>query len=173
MNIGVKEAPFDAIGLKNIYYEYGKATLTQAAMNSIDTTLLIIMQNNPDLVIEISSHTDHVGTDAANEILSQERAQSVVDYLVKKGIEVTHLNARGYGESQPIAPNQFADGTDNAEGRQLNRRTEFRIIGKCDLMEKFRNPEYSDFLPEIKPAIHIIQCHFVVLISCKSAFTIT
>ncbi|MBK8873398.1 MAG: OmpA family protein [Bacteroidetes bacterium] len=140
MNIGVKEAPFDAIGLKNIYYEYGKATLTQAAMNSIDTTLLIIMQNNPDLVIEISSHTDHVGSDAANEILSQERAQSVVDYLVKKGIEVTHLNARGYGESQPIAPNQFADGTDNAERRQLNRRTEFRIIGKMRPDGKIQEP---------------------------------
>ena len=79
-------------------------------------------------------------TDAANEILSQERAQSVVDYLVKKGIEVTHLNARGYGESQPIAPNQFADGTDNAEGRQLNRRTEFRIIGKMRPDGKIQEP---------------------------------
>lgn len=130
VDLAVKEAPVGAIALQNIYYDYGKATLTEAAKTSIDTTLLIIMTNNPDMVIELSSHTDHIGTDADNQELSQARAESVVQYLILKGINSKMLNARGYGESKPIAQNQFDDGTDNPKGRQLNRRTEFRIIGK-------------------------------------------
>lgn len=140
INLSVKEAPYDAIGLKNIYYEYGKASLTEAARNSIDTTLLIIMQNNPNLVIEISSHTDNIGSDAANLTLSQNRAESVVNYLVSKGIDPKLLNARGFGETKPIAENQKADGSDNAEGRQLNRRTEFRIVGKMRPDGKIQEP---------------------------------
>jgi OmpA-OmpF porin, OOP family len=130
VDLGMKEAPLGAIGLQNIYYEYGKATLTESAKTSIDTTLLVIMKNNPELVIEISSHTDNIGSDAANQTLSQQRAESVVNYLIAKGIDPKMLNARGFGESQPIAANQLKDGTDNPTGRQLNRRTEFRIIGK-------------------------------------------
>ncbi len=130
VDMDVKEAPTDAIGLQNIYYEYGKASLTEAAKTSIDTTLLILMQRNPDLVIEISSHTDHIGSDEANQLLSQDRAQSVVNYLIAKGIDHKMLNARGFGETRPIAANQNPDGTDNPVGRQKNRRTEFRVIGK-------------------------------------------
>ena len=128
VDLGVKEAPVDAMALQNIYYEYGKATLTESAKTSIDTTLLVIMKNNPDIVIELSSHTDHIGSDAANQSLSQARAESVVNYLIAKGIDKKMLNARGYGESRPIADNQFEDGTDNPTGRQLNRRTEFKIL---------------------------------------------
>ncbi|HMT29324.1 MAG TPA: OmpA family protein, partial [Bacteroidia bacterium] len=111
VDLDVKEAPLEAIALKNIYYEYGKATLTESAKNSIDTTLLIIMNNNQDLVIEISSHTDNIGSDEANELLSQNRAESVVNYLVSKGIDKKMLNAKGYGEKNPIAANQNPDGS--------------------------------------------------------------
>jgi outer membrane protein OmpA-like peptidoglycan-associated protein len=98
------------------------------------------MQNNPNLVIEISSHTDNIGSDAANLTLSQNRAESVVNYLVSKGIGPKLLNARGFGETKPIAENQKADGSDNPEGRQLNRRTEFRIVGKMRPDGKIQEP---------------------------------
>ncbi len=130
VELGVKEAPVEALGLQNIYYEYGKSTLTESAKNAIDTTLLVILKNNADLVIEISSHTDNIGSESANQTLSQARAESVVQYLISKGIDRKKLNARGFGESKPIAENQLNDGADNPEGRQLNRRTEFRVIGK-------------------------------------------
>jgi OmpA-OmpF porin, OOP family len=126
----LKEAPLEATSLQNIYYEYNMAKLTDAAMRSIDTTLFVILQNNPDHVIELSSHTDAIGKDEDNMKLSQARAESVVQYLIAKGINPKQLHARGFGESKPVAPNQNPDGSDNPEGRQLNRRTEFRIVGK-------------------------------------------
>lgn len=143
VDLGMKEAPLGAIGLQNIYYEYGKSTLTQSAKTSIDTTLLVIMTENPDLVIELSSHTDNIGSDTDNQNLSQARAESVVNYLVSKGINPKMLNAKGYGETKPIASNQLADGADNPKGRQLNRRTEFRIIGK--MMPDGTIQEQGDF----------------------------
>ncbi|MEO8147117.1 MAG: OmpA family protein [Bacteroidia bacterium] len=129
-DLSTSRIPENAIALKNIYYEYGKATLTEAAKNSIDTTLLLILNNNPELAIEMSSHTDNIGNDESNLTLSQKRAESVVNYLEAKGIDKKRLRAKGYGESQPIAPNQNKDGSDSPEGRQMNRRTEFKVIGK-------------------------------------------
>jgi outer membrane protein OmpA-like peptidoglycan-associated protein len=74
--------------------------------------------------IELSSHTDSKGTDEYNVKLSQMRAQAVVDYLKYRSINADRLVAMGYGESKPVATNE----TD--EGRQLNRRTEFKILSK-------------------------------------------
>jgi outer membrane protein OmpA-like peptidoglycan-associated protein len=80
---------------------------------------------NPTIRIEISSHTDNVGSASYNEKLSTNRALSVVDYLVdKKGINKDRLEFKGYGFTEPIAPN------DSDQGRQLNRRTEFKILSK-------------------------------------------
>lgn len=118
------------IVIKNIYYPYDKAYLTDKSLITIDTTLLEILNNNPDLIIEIGSHTDSKGSDKYNEELSQRRAQSVVDYLLEKGIDRERLKAKGYGETVPIEPNTNEDGTDNVEGRAKNRRTEFKVIGK-------------------------------------------
>ncbi|MFT6716906.1 MAG: OOP family OmpA-OmpF porin, partial [Saprospiraceae bacterium] len=94
------------------------------------TTLLIILEQNPGIIIEIGSHTDSKGSDIYNQSLSQRRAESVVKYLIGKGVEEERLQAKGYGETQFIAPNENEDGTDSEEGRALNRRTEFRIVGK-------------------------------------------
>ncbi|MEO0405483.1 MAG: OmpA family protein, partial [Bacteroidota bacterium] len=79
--------------------------------------------------VEIWSHTDSRGEDDYNLNLSQERAQSVVDYLISRGIEASRLDAKGYGESKPIAANKLEDGSDNPSGRSMNRRTEFKIVG--------------------------------------------
>ena len=90
------------------------------------------MVENPELIIELSSHTDSIGSDSYNITLSQKRAESVVRYLISKNIEKVRLVAKGYGETRHIAPNSNPDRTDNPEGRQLNRRTEFAVIGKLE-----------------------------------------
>jgi outer membrane protein OmpA-like peptidoglycan-associated protein len=117
----------------NVYYEHDKFRLTSDAQKTIDTTLLPLIDLFPNAVIEIGSHTDSTGTDEYNIRLSQRRSESVVRHLAGKGIPEERLQARGYGESMPIAPNSNPDGTDNPAGRQLNRRTELRIIGESNL----------------------------------------
>jgi len=126
--------------LENIYYDFNSAELTPAARASIDTTLFVVMVENPELVIELSSHTDSCGSDSYNITLSQKRAESVVRYLIAKQIPKERLVAKGYGETRFIAPNSHPDGSDNPEGRQLNRRTEFAVIGKIQVNED-DNPE--------------------------------
>ncbi len=107
--------------LKNIFYDYDKATLRPESQVELDR-LYKIVANNPSIIIEISGHTDSDGNDEYNQTLSESRAQSVVDYLKSKGIDSKRIIARGYGETRPIASNA----TD--EGKQENRRTEFKII---------------------------------------------
>jgi outer membrane protein OmpA-like peptidoglycan-associated protein len=116
----------------NIYFEHDKARLSFEAKRTIDTTLVPIFEMFPNSVIEIGSHTDDTGTDEYNINLSQRRSESVVEYLTEKGIAPERLVAKGYGESMPIAPNTKPDGSDYPEGRQLNRRTELRIIGEVN-----------------------------------------
>jgi outer membrane protein OmpA-like peptidoglycan-associated protein len=86
------------------------------------------MNDNPEMNIKIEAHTDSKGNDAFNMDLSKRRAKSITDYLLKKGINKNRLISEGFGETQPIAPNKNPDGSDKPEGRQLNRRIEFRVI---------------------------------------------
>jgi outer membrane protein OmpA-like peptidoglycan-associated protein len=117
--------------IKNIYYDFDKATLKSESKPGLDT-LVMFLEDNPQLIVEISAHTDSVGSDAYNRRLSQRRAESVVDYLTDQGIDTARLKAKGYGESDPIAPNTKPDGSDNPEGRAQNRRTEFKILGELE-----------------------------------------
>jgi OOP family OmpA-OmpF porin len=116
----------------NIYYEHDKSRLTKNARTTIDTLLLPVFDLFPNAIIEIGSHTDNTGTDVYNDKLSQGRSENVVKYLIQKGISSERLVAKGYGEKQPIAPNENPDGTDNPQGRQLNRRTELKIVGEIN-----------------------------------------
>jgi len=134
--IYINVIPLEPIVIKNIYYEYGKWNLTDSSKAILDKTVYKLMMENPRIIVEISSHTDSVSSEEYNLKLSQKRAESVVKYLISKGIEKERLVAKGYGESKPIAPNTNPDGTDNPEGRQKNRRTEFRIIGSLDQYSK-------------------------------------
>ncbi len=129
-NFSLKPIPKEPIVIPNIYYEFDKAVLKDGSRKALDTTVLQILINNPKLVLEIRSHTDSIADDDYNMDLSQRRAKSVVDYLTNQGINEKRLNAKGFGESQPIAPNSKPDGSDNPKGRQKNRRTEFRVIGE-------------------------------------------
>lgn len=132
----VNTFPEKSFIVQNIYYDFAKADLRDTSMMTIDNTIYQILLAYPEIIIEISSHTDSIDTDEKNMELSQERAQSVVDYLIEKGIEKERLVAKGYGKHNPIAPNSNPNGTDNPEGRQRNRRTEFKVIGQVDNEEE-------------------------------------
>lgn len=134
--IYINVIPLEPVVIKNIYYEFSKWKLTDSSKAIIDKTLYNLMIQNPRIIVEISSHTDSISSDEYNMKLSQKRAESVVKYLIDKGIDKERLVAKGYGESKPIAPNSNPDGTDNPEGRQKNRRTEFKIIGSLDQYSK-------------------------------------
>ncbi len=109
-----------------IFYELGSARLTPASKKTIDETLLPLMSDSK-VSVEIMSHTDSRGNDGFNQSLSQQRAQSVVNYLVSKGISRSRLSARGYGETR--LTNRCSNGVDCSEAQhQRNRRTEFRVI---------------------------------------------
>lgn len=110
------------IVLNNIFFQTGKSELTESSALEI-SKLYDLLIKNPTINVEISGHTDDVGSDASNLKLSFDRATVVVAELVTKGIKPSRLTARGYGKTQPIAPN------DTPENRQLNRRTEFKILG--------------------------------------------
>lgn len=125
----LEKIPMQPIVVKNIYFDFDKWDVTEASKLSLDTTLLKILKENPQIIVEISTHTDSKGTDKYNINLSQKRAESVLNYLVSKEIDKNRLVAKGYGETTPIAPNENSDGSDNPEGRAKNRRTEFRVIG--------------------------------------------
>lgn len=117
------------IVLADIYYDFNSAELKQIAKNVLDTTLLPLLKEAPEFIIEIGAHTDSIGEAKYNMELSQARATSVVNYLVSKGIPAMRLKAKGYGSTKPVASNFMPDGSDNPEGREKNRRTEFRIVG--------------------------------------------
>lgn len=114
-----------SFSVSNIYYDYDKATLRPESVASLDS-VVHFLADNPSISVEIYSYTDSKGNDAYNLALSQRRAQAVMDYLEKSGIERGRMTARGFGNKNNAAPNAV-NGKDNPEGRQLNRRTEFRI----------------------------------------------
>ena len=109
--------------LENIYFETNKATLKPESFEQLNQVVKF-MENNESVKLEISGHTDNTGSLKYNTKLSEERARAVVDYLVSKGIDASRLTWKGYAFTQPVAPN------DTAEGREKNRRVEFKVIGK-------------------------------------------
>ncbi len=136
--------PKESFILKNVYYELDKYALTEASKIVIDTTLLRFLQKYPDVIIELSSHTDSIASDKYNLTLSKNRAAGVVAYLISKGVNADRLQSAGYGESKPIALNTNPDGTDNVEGRAKNRRTEVRVLGKLKKGDSIRNLDLDE-----------------------------
>jgi outer membrane protein OmpA-like peptidoglycan-associated protein len=116
-----------AIEIKNIYYEFNKAVIVENAKPNLEK-LVFILTENPELIIELGSHTDSRGSDEYNRELSQKRAESVVQYLVNSGISQKRMVAKGYGESQ-LANNCTNTAICSEEDHAKNRRTEFKIIG--------------------------------------------
>jgi outer membrane protein OmpA-like peptidoglycan-associated protein len=109
--------------LNNVFFDSGKSTLRLESNKELDQ-LAEYMGLKKTLVIEIAGHTDNVGAADANQKLSEDRANAVKQYLIKKGIAANRVTAKGYGDTQPEADNS------TAEGRQKNRRTEVHIISE-------------------------------------------
>jgi len=107
--------------LNNILFETGKSILTPGSYEEVDK-LLSLMQENTKMRIEISGHTDKTGSEPLNFKLSENRAKSVMDYLIKKGIDPSRMEYKGFGSLQAIADNT------TASGRTKNRRVEFKIL---------------------------------------------
>jgi outer membrane protein OmpA-like peptidoglycan-associated protein len=107
--------------LKNVLFDTGKATLRKESFTTLND-LVEYLKLKPAMTIEIGGHTDNVGTPESNLTLSQQRAESVRNYLITKGISAQRVTAKGYGQTQPVATNTAE------EGRQKNRRTEVKII---------------------------------------------
>ncbi|MBL7964057.1 MAG: OmpA family protein [Flavobacteriales bacterium] len=119
------------IRMPEVQYELAKFTLTQQGKDSLEF-LYTVMTENPTIIIELAAHTDTRDTDARNQILSENRAKSCVNYLVTKGIDPARMKPVGYGESRPrISDAEIAKMKTKEEqeaAHQQNRRTEFRVL---------------------------------------------
>lgn len=107
--------------INNVFFDFAKADLKPESYYELDQ-IIKILNDNPQYKLEISGHTDNIGTDEFNMSLSQNRAAAVVNYLISKGINKNRLIAKGYGKTQPVADNS------TEIGRQKNRRVEFKIL---------------------------------------------
>ena len=114
--------------LENVLFDYDKSTLRPESYETLDKLVTVMQQPPAKSKVELSGHTDNKGPNDYNQKLAERRAQSVVNYLINKGISKDRLVAKGYGESRPAAPNSQPDGSDNPAGRQLNRRTELKLL---------------------------------------------
>lgn len=115
------------IVLNNIFFDSNKSNLRKESTSEINE-LIKLMASHPEIVIEVSGHTDNKGNDELNLALSQKRAQAVQTALVKKGIDIKRIIAKGYGKSNPVAPNSLPNGKPDVKGMQLNRRVELKIV---------------------------------------------
>jgi outer membrane protein OmpA-like peptidoglycan-associated protein len=122
-----RKAVNETFVLENIYFGFDSTDIKPEAAQELDKLAQLLI-DNPEIKIEMGSHTDSVGSFDYNIDLSRRRAESTVRYLINKGISPDRLTAKGYGETQPIARNTNPDGSDNPAGRAKNRRTEFKIL---------------------------------------------
>lgn len=125
-NIDIPLQPLEAnaaVILKNIFFDINKYDLQPESTSELDQVVLLLKEN-PTLKIQINGHTDNVGKASDNLKLSNDRAQSVVKYLVTKGIDIRRLSFRGFGADQQITDNN------SNEGKARNRRTELKVISQ-------------------------------------------
>ncbi len=116
----------EAIKLENIYYDFDKYNIRPDAAKELDR-FVQFMKKYPGIVVELRSHTDSRGSDTYNQWLSQKRAESAVDYIIKSGVDKSSITARGYGESAPV--NKCVNKVRcSEEEHQQNRRTEFVVL---------------------------------------------
>lgn len=125
-NIDIALKPIEAdatIVLRNIFFDVNKSEIKSESFSELDK-LVTLLKENPTLTIQINGHTDNVGSAADNMKLSKDRAESVVRYLVGKGIPVSRLSSRGFGATEPVASNS------TEQGKARNRRTELKVINR-------------------------------------------
>ncbi len=145
----------EPIRLNNIYYDFDDDKILTESEKDL-TFLLGLMKQYPDMVIELSSHTDSRGNDEYNERLSQRRAQSAKNWLVSHGIKENRIEAVGYGENQIL--NECINGIDcTEEQHRLNRRTEFKIIAGPTTIEVKKSDLGDQKKNEIKSGNPVVQ----------------
>ncbi|OFX58524.1 MAG: hypothetical protein A2046_05515 [Bacteroidetes bacterium GWA2_30_7] len=113
--------------IKSVYFDFSSSSLNAESKSEIEK-LYLLMKANSQLQIELVGHTDSKGNPEFNKILSEKRAKSVVSYLKSKGISSNKIKTIGVGEDQSVAINENPDGTDNPDGRKLNRRVDINIL---------------------------------------------
>jgi len=109
------------VRLNNVFFDFDKWDLRSESFIELNRVVKLLNEN-PSIVIEMSAHTDSRGSDEYNFKLSDNRARSVMEYIISKGIDPSRITSHGYGETKPVATN------DTDDGRQLNRRVEFKIL---------------------------------------------
>ncbi|MFT5647043.1 MAG: OOP family OmpA-OmpF porin [Aureispira sp.] len=119
--LAVRYRPARTFNLDDVHFETNKAVLLPNSFPTLDDLVEVLLLKK-EMSVEIAGHTDATGDDASNLVLSQKRAESVVNYLIQKGVPTSQLVPKGYGEAAPIADNE------TLEGRKENRRTEARIL---------------------------------------------
>lgn len=136
------------IVLNDIYYDFDKASLRPESKVELDK-LASMLKETPNVIIQISSHTDDRGSQKYNDKLSKERAQSVVNYLIHKGIDKQRMVSKGYGERQLLIKNASTE-----DEHQKNRRTTFKVI---DITEKSKEKQVPDGISEISFRIQLMS----------------
>lgn len=120
-SVEITYEPSRVFTLENVYFEFGKSTLKSESFPALDE-LVALLKAAPTMEIEVSGHTDNIGSKESNLKLSKDRAEAVRQYLIRNGISPSRVVSAGYGDSIPVATN------DSEEGRQMNRRTEVKIL---------------------------------------------
>lgn len=150
--------PEKEITLKNIYYDFNKATLTKASIQELEV-LASMMNETPNVYIELSSHTDSRGTHEYNDNLSRRRALSVINYLTHKGVERNRLKSKGYGKRRLLIPNATSE-----QEHKMNRRTTFKVLNSDEAIafeqEYKTNP--AKFNGEVEFKIQIASTRYKV-----------
>lgn len=150
--------------IKSILFDFDKSILSREAQVELEK-VFNIMQKNPSVSIEVTGHTDNIGNAKYNQKLSLNRAESAINYLVEKGIDKERLTARGASDFENIASNFKEDGSDNPEGRSLNRRASIKVLkgdlkitmaSEVDIPEhlKAREQQYTILLAPINTQVN-------------------
>ena len=122
--VDIQLSPIEVGGtiiLNNIFFESGSSSILNQSKPELNK-VMELLNSNPKMRIEVGGHTDNIGNDLSNVTLSEQRAKSVMNYLIEKGIAATRIEAKGFGKSKPVADNS------TEAGRSKNRRTEFKVL---------------------------------------------
>ncbi len=141
----------EEIVIPEIYYDFDKWDLRDTSKISLDK-IIKMLNENPKIYIRINSHTDERGTEAYNYILSDNRAQSVVNYLIDKGIDPARLTSKGWGKSKHVIQNAQTE-----EEHQLNRRTTFSIVNANDMSSEYHKVEFKKIADKIRVKQELLE----------------
>jgi outer membrane protein OmpA-like peptidoglycan-associated protein len=142
--------------LKDLYFLYDRVILIDESEPDYEATLKFL-QDNPTVKVKIEGHTDSHGSDEYNQWLSSARSNKIRNRLYDNGVAWGRMSTRGYGEAKPIAPNKNADGSDNPEGRQLNRRVSFVLDEKSVALN-----ETPETIQEEKPENNYVNDNYEI-----------